>query len=72
MISTLQSIEITHSEVSDLLNPFDVIDRMIELHIQLQELHNQTASLQPAFFIACLSLNTELINPLLLPGHAVS
>lgn len=35
---------------------------MIELRIQLQAIENQIASLQPAFFIACLSFNTEKIE----------
>lgn len=62
MPSTLQSAEITPSEDSTLLNPLDIIDRMIELRIELQALEQQIASLQSAFFIACLALNTEKIE----------
>ncbi|MDX2242653.1 MAG: hypothetical protein NW224_18350 [Leptolyngbyaceae cyanobacterium bins.302] len=62
MPSTLQSNEITDTTTSTLLNPLDIIDRMIELRIQLQELQNEIASLQPAFFAACLTLNTEKIE----------
>lgn len=61
MPSTLQSTETTHTS-ADLLNPLDIIDMMIELKIQLQELQNQIESLQPAFFAACLSLNTQKIE----------
>ena len=62
MPSTLQSTQAINAEDSALLNPLDIIDRMIELRVQLQELENQIASLQPAFFAACLTLNTEKIE----------
>lgn len=62
MPSTLQSTEASNSEGATLLNPFNVIDRMIELRIQLQDTENQIASLQPAFFAAYLSLNAEKIE----------
>jgi hypothetical protein len=62
MPATLQSTETINAEVTTLLNPFDVIDRMIELRIQLQDLENQISSLQPAFFAACLLLNVEKIE----------
>jgi hypothetical protein len=62
MPSTLLSTETINSEDSALLNPLDIIDRMIELRIQLQQLESQIASLQPAFFAACLSLNAEKIE----------
>jgi hypothetical protein len=62
MPSTLQPTQATNLENSVLLNPFDVIDRMIELRIQLQAVENQIASLQPAFFAACLLLNAEKIE----------
>jgi hypothetical protein len=62
MPSTLQSAQINDATTSALLNPLDIIDRMIELRIQLQELESQIASLQPAFFAACLALNTEKIE----------
>jgi hypothetical protein len=62
MPATLQSTQTTHSEAPALLDPLDIIDRMIELRIQLQKLENQLVSLQPAFFAACLSLNAEKIE----------
>ena len=43
----------------------EVIDRMIELRVQLFELEQQI--LQPAFFATCLSLNTDKIQH----GHEV-
>lgn len=62
MPSTLQSTQTNNIEAVALLNPLDIIDRMIELRIQLQSLEQQIASLQPAFFAACLSLNAEKIE----------
>lgn len=62
MPSTLQPTQPINAENFALLNPVDIIDRMIELKIQLQELQNQIESLQPAFFAACLSLNTQKIE----------
>lgn len=49
----------THS--TDLLNPTDIVDAMIELRIQLREIEEQIQALQPAFFTACLALNTDKI-----------
>lgn len=46
---------------TDLLNPHQAINTMIELRIQLAELEQQIQSLQPAFFAACLTLNTDKI-----------
>ncbi|NJL57562.1 hypothetical protein HC928_22355 [bacterium] len=62
MPSTLQSTQSVNVEELALLNPLEIIDRMIELRIELQSLEQQIASLQPAFFIACLALNTEKIE----------
>lgn len=47
---------------SDLLNPLDVIDAMISLRAQLAQLEQQIQSLQPAFYAACLALNTDKIE----------
>jgi hypothetical protein len=47
--------------------PSEVIDRMIELRVQLFELDQQIQALQPAFFATCLSLNTDKIQH----GHEV-
>jgi hypothetical protein len=46
---------------TELLNPNQVINSMIELRIQLAELEEQILALQPAFFVACLALNTDKI-----------
>jgi hypothetical protein len=61
---------------TELLNPIEIIDAMIDLRIQLSELKQQIQSLQPAFFAACLALNTEkialeraIITPKLTPGQ---
>ena len=45
-----------------LSTPSEVIDRMIELRVQLFELEQQIQALQPAFFATCLSLNTDKIQ----------
>lgn len=47
---------------SDLLNPIDVIEAMIELRIQLTQLEQQIKTLQPAFFAACFTLNQAKIE----------
>ena len=62
MRSTLQPPQITELDINDFLNPLEIIDAMIELKIQLQELERQIQALQPAFFAACLALNTEKIE----------
>jgi hypothetical protein len=46
---------------SRLLAPVEIIDVMIDLRIQMSELEQQIQSLQPAFFAACLALNTDKI-----------
>jgi len=46
---------------SKLINPIGIINAMIDLRIQLSELEQQIQSLQPAFFAACLALNTDKI-----------
>jgi len=46
---------------TEFLNPNQVINSMIELRIQLAELEQQILALQPAFFTACLALNTDKI-----------
>jgi hypothetical protein len=47
---------------SDLLSSADVIETMIDLKIQLHQLEQEIQALQPAFFAACLMLNTEKIT----------
>lgn len=50
------------SQPTDVLNPSQIIDRMIELRLSLSELESQIQALQPAFFAACLALNTDKIT----------
>lgn len=47
---------------TNLLNPTAVINRMVELRIQLAELEQQIQALQPAFQAACLTLNSPKIE----------
>ncbi|HEY9663912.1 MAG TPA: hypothetical protein V6C65_36140 [Allocoleopsis sp.] len=47
---------------ANLLDPIDVINTMIDLRAQLQELEQQVKALQPAFYAACVALNTEKIQ----------
>ncbi len=51
-----------NSPASDLLNPIEVIDTMIELRIQLGQLQQQIQELEPTFFAACLILNQAKIQ----------
>jgi hypothetical protein len=59
MKSRLQTPQKTSS---DLIDPNEVINTMIDLRIQMAELELQAKLLQPAFFAACLALDTETIN----------
>jgi hypothetical protein len=52
--STINDTAVSH--------PADIIDTMIELRIQLFEIEQQIQALQPAFFAACLALNTDKIQ----------
>ncbi|MGG6297717.1 hypothetical protein ACQ4M4_25260 [Leptolyngbya sp. AN02str] len=47
---------------TSLIDPLDVIHRMIDLRAQLAELEQQVHTLQPAFYAACLALNTDKIE----------
>jgi hypothetical protein len=49
------------SETTEVLNPSQIIEMMIELRFQLAELEQQIQALQPAFFAACLALKTDKI-----------
>ena len=51
----------TLSPSTDLLNPIEILDAMIELRVQLRAIEEQIQALQPAFFTACLTLNTDKI-----------
>jgi hypothetical protein len=46
---------------ADVLDPFQIIDDMIELRIQLAQLEQQIQELQPLFFAACLMLDQAKI-----------
>jgi hypothetical protein len=46
---------------SDVLHPNEIIEAMIDLRLQLSELERQVQALQPAFYAACLTLNTDKI-----------
>jgi len=50
------------STAFDLLDPFEVIETMIDLRIQLTQLEQQIQTLQPSFFAACLILNQAKIE----------
>lgn len=54
--------EFTDSDSTEILDPIEIISTMIDLRIQLSELEDQIAKLQPAFFAACMLLNTEKIS----------
>lgn len=45
-----------------LSSPLDIIDEMIDLRIHVFEMERDIQALQPAFFAACLALNTEKIQ----------
>jgi hypothetical protein len=47
---------------ANLLDPAEVIEQMIDLRIQLRQIEQQIEALQPLFFAACISLNTEKIE----------
>jgi methionyl-tRNA formyltransferase len=49
------------AETSNWLSSIDILNAMIELRIQLREIEEQIQALQPAFFVACLALNTDKI-----------
>jgi hypothetical protein len=52
----------TNSPSTDTLNPIDIINAMIDLRFQWAELEQQIQALQPVFFAACLTLNTDKIT----------
>lgn len=54
-------ITATHSPSSDLLDPLDIINAMLDLRTQLAELQQQVDALQPAFYAACTALQLERI-----------
>lgn len=47
---------------SNFRSPLDIIDEMIDLRIHVFEMEREIQALQPAFFAACLALNTDKIQ----------
>lgn len=47
---------------SNLLDPLDVINSMLDLRTQLAALQQQVDALQPAFYAACAALQLEKIT----------
>ncbi|HEY9910073.1 MAG TPA: hypothetical protein V6D18_20965 [Thermosynechococcaceae cyanobacterium] len=54
-----QTVNKPSTAATEILNPADVLEMMIELRFQLREIEEQIQALQPAFFAACLALNLE-------------
>lgn len=54
-------LDSTSSDLAQLLSPIEIINAMIDLRVQLCELEQHIQALQPAFFAACLALNTDKI-----------
>ncbi len=54
--------QFTDGDSTEVLNPIEIINTMIDLRIQLSELTEQIEKLQPAFFAACMILNTDKIS----------
>jgi hypothetical protein len=50
------------TDSTEILNPMEIINTMIDLQLQFHELKAQIAKLQPAFFTACMLLNTDKIS----------
>jgi hypothetical protein len=61
-IKLQQTVTQPSTAATEMLNPADVIETMIELRFQLREIEAQIQALQPAFFAACLALNLEKIT----------
>jgi hypothetical protein len=55
-------LDSTGSDLAQLPSPIEIINAMIDLRVQLCELERQIQALQPAFFAACMALNTEKIE----------
>ena len=50
------------NDPTQLINPIDAINAMVDLRVQIAELEQQIKALQPAFKAACVSLNTDKIT----------
>ena len=46
----------------DLLTPTDIIERMIDLRLQMAQLEQQLKTLKPAFFAAYLTFDSDTIE----------
>jgi hypothetical protein len=63
MVAKVPSSSNTMSNpIADVIPAATVIDRMIELRLQLHELEQQIQALQPTFYAACATLNTSKIE----------
>jgi hypothetical protein len=62
LLETPSSVYIPIDQSTPLSSPSEIIDAMIDLRVQLFELEQQIQALQPAFFAACLALNTDKIQ----------
>ncbi|MBD2022923.1 hypothetical protein [Leptolyngbya sp. FACHB-711] len=60
-LDTQPPITASDSSTSDLLDPLEIIDAMLNLRAQLAELQQQVDALQPAFYAACAALQLEKI-----------
>lgn len=49
-------------QTANLVNPSDIIDRMIDLRLQKAQLDQELQALRPAFFAACLAFGKETIE----------
>jgi len=59
-LNLIASAPQTHS--ADVLDPFKIIDDMVDLRIQMAQLEQQIRELQPLFFAACFRLNQAKID----------
>jgi len=59
-LNLIASAPQTHS--ADVLDPFEIIDDMVDLRIQMAQLEQQIRELQPLFFAACFRLNQAKID----------
>ena len=50
------------NDPTQLINPIDAINTMVDLRVQIAELEQQIKALQPAFKAACVSLQTDKIT----------
>lgn len=51
----------TEDAATDILDPMEIINTMLDLRAQLAELQQQVDALQPTFYAACAALQLEKI-----------